>query len=161
MEGLHTGAVGAVDLRSCGCGRLACEPGGASLAAELIEPAILPVLPDSSDTACFTSFMKVDDSAAAMLSQPPGRLHPIEVGGVTRLRAHCPQSCRFLGRLISGGSILKIGGADACSWAGRVGLVCNAFWAHRDPRVMFISGVRKILKKATERRPHEYVSGAS
>src|ERR1039457_5944607 len=104
MEGPRAGAAGAVDLRSRGRRRLACEPGGASLAAELIEPAILPVLPDSSDAGCFTSFMTADDGAAAMLSRPHGRLHPIEVGCVSRLRAHYPESCRFLGRLITGGS---------------------------------------------------------
>lgn len=68
--------------------RLACEPCGASSAAEFIEPARTPALPGSSDAAWFTSFTPVDDSAAAILSRPVGYLHPIEVSGVSWLPAH-------------------------------------------------------------------------
>ncbi len=97
--------------------RLARELGDASLAAELIETARLPALPDWSGAPRFTSLITADDSPAAVLRRSLSALHPVRVGGVSRLCAHYPQSLPLAEPLDLERSIRKIGSADAWWWA--------------------------------------------
>jgi tetratricopeptide (TPR) repeat protein len=130
--------------------RLACELGEAKLAAELIETARLPALPDPSATARTTSVMTAGRRPAEVLKRALRPLHPVRVSGESRMQAYYPETLPLSEPLHLEDQIRKIGGERSWWWAGWLGPSNYRFWVTRNPDGIFSCGYQGDERKASE-----------
>lgn len=119
--------------------RLACEMGDGPLAAELIETARLPALPDKSAPAQ-KIVLATADGPVEVARRRLGPLHPVGAGGPSRLAAYYPSAASIAAPIDLDKLIEKIGGKAAWWWGAWLGAYGVAFWAVRSPEGEYCCG---------------------
>jgi tetratricopeptide (TPR) repeat protein len=121
--------------------RLACELGDGVLAAELIESARLPALPDPS-AAHQTITVATPEGDIEVARRPLGPLHPIAVAGRSRIAGHYPSDVPVAAAIDLDAVTRIIGDIDAWWWGSWLGAYGVIFWAVRTPDGMYTCGVQ-------------------
>jgi tetratricopeptide (TPR) repeat protein len=118
--------------------RLACELNDGPLAAELIESARLPALPERSPAAATVTFLHAE-ATYDVVHRKLGPLHPLHVEGRSRIAPHYPATVR-LGHPIDLEAVIeRVGGREAWWWAAWLGPGAR-HWVIRSPEGVFSCG---------------------
>jgi tetratricopeptide (TPR) repeat protein len=145
---------------------LACEARDGALAAELIESARLPALPDVSDAS--QKIVYLDASGRRDVTHRPlGPLHPIVVAGRARVAEHYPDSMPVGEPIDLDASIEAVGGTECWWWGSWLGADGYRFWAVRTPEGTYECGGAgdapgsQLLRAALDATPAAGVKGAA
>jgi tetratricopeptide (TPR) repeat protein len=121
--------------------RLACELDDGVLAAELIESARLPALPDPS-AAHQTITVATPQGDIEVARRPLGPLHTIAVAGRSRIAGHYPSDVPVAAAIDLDAVTRAIGGTHAWWWGSWLGAYGVIFWAVRTPDGSYACGVQ-------------------
>jgi hypothetical protein len=111
---------------------LACHVQDGALAAELIESARLPALPDMSDGAQKIAYLDPSGTRDVTYRQL-GPLHPVVVEGRSRIADHYPRTVPLGVPIDLDTSIEGVGGSKCWWWGSWLGANGYRFWAVRTP----------------------------
>ena len=137
---------------------LACDVQDGALAAELIESARLPALPDTSDASQRIAYL--DPSGVRDVTHRPlGPLHPVTVAGRSRIASHYPQTVSVGEPIDLDSNIDAVGGSGCWWWGSWLGSNGYRHWAVRTPDGAYDCGGRgddsgsRLLREALDATP--------
>ena len=140
--------------------RLACELRDGPLAAELIETARLPALPDTTAPSQTVS-VPTPTGEIIVAQRALGPLHAITVAGQARLASYYPAGVQTGAPVDLDALTASIGGANAWWWGSWLGAYGVLFWALRTPDRVYTCGVQDDSAAAASlAAAHEAMPGA-